>query len=177
MQNGNGLAGGASVLPRTEREASRRNVIKAWLERIIRTGSYHAFEDLHIDVVDSSLRKRGSWIPGGVECLTLASEELEAFGVPAVVALGLSLRSHDVPSGLDASSIGELESELEDSPPSLYLFDRGDEPWSNDRDCRPWSGLLGVPVEEKLAKYLREWCDDEDGEFRRSFWFTVADRR
>ena len=61
---------------------------------------------------------------------------------------------------------------MDDSPPSLYLFEQGSEPWRSDSDFREVIGDYMPATNLKLRTFFREWFDDNDQTFRRSFWLA-----
>jgi hypothetical protein len=85
--------------------------------------------------------------------------------------MGYSLKSASQPQGLRVSALADIVREVDVSPPSLYLFDRGEEPWLSDVDFIAYDALLNE-LGPQIGVYLREWYDDHDDEYRRSFWLA-----
>ncbi|MGH7427165.1 MAG: hypothetical protein ACREJ4_02190 [Candidatus Methylomirabilaceae bacterium] len=128
-------------------------------------------DDLHIDEVDDAYKDRSKWLEGAVACLEAAISIRDARNLQLTVALGMSLRSSALPLGVNFSNWTELERELDDSPPSLYL-------WTKEQDqvdihatrVTDLTRVLVVPTTVHLRKLFSEWCDTAEGEFRRTIW-------
>jgi hypothetical protein len=144
--------------------------IERWMRTTIASRRDLDFADLHLDEIDASYRSPESWISGAVTCLESALLLRNANQWPFVVAVGFSLTSNSVPSGLEIKTLGDLLPQLDMSPPSLYLFGQGSEPWQHDPQFRPWAGLLVIPTNLRVKAYFREWFDSNDEDYRRSFW-------
>ena len=95
----------------------------------IKTRGIERYDDLHVDQVDQHWRPRKHWISGGLEALQVAIELRESHRIPVGVALGCSLHAEGVTSWPALTSMQELSNQLDWSPPSLYLFHKGKEPW------------------------------------------------
>lgn len=149
--------------------------VEAWVERVVGSRSYRQFEDLHVDAVEAAFEARETWVSAAIALLDVAALQVGRLGAPVTPAVGFSLVSGEFPKGLSIESVDELTQELDDSPPSLYLFDRGAEPWRADDDCIEWGHSLGLVREAGLRYYLRQWIDDQDAEYRRSFWIAQRD--
>jgi hypothetical protein len=144
--------------------------IRSWMTRVIQEGTHASFDDLHVDEISDRFRDRTTWFDGGIECLQLSALIRNAEQRPFSVAVGFSLRSNPVPCGLQSNSVLDLTKEFDDSPPSLYLFEQGNEPWRTDKDFAEVSIDFQPRMNIRMRTYLREWFDENDADFRRSFW-------
>lgn len=86
------------------------------------------FDDLHIDQIEPAWKDRGLWIEGGLEAFRTAIELRDRNELPFAVGLGFSLEAGREPRGADFHGPEELRDRLDWSPPSLYMFHRGEEP-------------------------------------------------
>src|SRR5205823_7302631 len=81
------------------------------------------------DQIDNDWRDRECWLKGGLRAYELAISLRDDNRLDLTVALAFSLQSGEQPRGVDFTTSLELASEFDWSPPSLYLFRRGSEPW------------------------------------------------
>jgi CdiI N-terminal domain len=103
--------------------------------------------------IDPAWKDREYWIRGGVRALSMAVAARGRSAPGLTVALAFSLVSGPERRGADFNSRAELQERLDWSPPSLYLFRKGQEPW---RLLRNWSldGLTGREVDKPKAEIL-----------------------
>ena len=94
-----------------------------------------------------------------------------------MVAAGFSLLSVSTKDGSDFNDIEAVTGELDASPPSLYLFRAGREPWTTDVDFIPWIDLANSAKHEpNLFGYLRTWWDASEHSFQRSLFICGRTR-
>ena len=157
------------------KQAKKRSRIEHWMLGIIRDGGVQRFDDLHIDKIDSAWKSKSVWIDGGLEAFSLALEIRNLHRLSFDVGLGFSLEADDQLRGVDFRTREEFLQRLDWSPPSLYLFDRGQEP---DRQTAAAGGavqdidptILGLRGHARC--YYLEFKTQEDNEFRRSVFFV-----
>src|SRR5438093_10580277 len=102
--------------------------IQDWMHCVLRTGSWRTFDDLHIDqVVPGAARTQ--WVQEAARLFLLAAHVRSQVAPDFVVVLGFSLRPPHLPGGPPWGTAAELLQELDDSPPSLYLFQRDSDQW------------------------------------------------
>lgn len=106
----------------------RSEIIEQWMLAIIQDRGVRRFDDLHIDKIEPRWKDRREWIEGGLESFRIATAIRDANQLPFVVGLGFSLQSSDWRRGVDFHDPEEIRERLDWSPPSLYLFHRGQEP-------------------------------------------------
>jgi hypothetical protein len=106
----------------------REEAIERWMLTIVDDGGVDRLDDLHIDKIDSVWEHRAHWVDGALEAFRVARVLRDRNGLPFTVALAFSLRSGSRPRGIDFQTRSELEERLDSSPPSLFLFRRGEEP-------------------------------------------------
>lgn len=144
--------------------------IETWMLRVIEAKSYLQFEDLHIDEIDSEYRNPHSWLKGGIRCFQAALSIRTSRGFAFTVGLGFSLKCGPDRKGITFSRLEDVQAELDDSPPSLYLFDASGHPWFEDSDYVELGGEYGIAHNFRTRAYYREWRDENDNEFRRALW-------
>jgi hypothetical protein len=96
---------------------------------IAEDGGIERFDDLHIDKIDENWKPRQHWIEAGVKAYRIAVALRDKHELRFVVALGFSLEAGGQYRGVDFQTQEELQTRLNHTPPSLYLFERGKEPW------------------------------------------------
>jgi hypothetical protein len=105
----------------------REEAIENWMLTIVDDGGILRLDDLHIDEIDSAWKDRNRWVEGGLEAFRAARKLRDRHGLPLTVAVAFSLDSDGQRRGIDFQTRSELEEKLNWSPPSLYLFHRGEE--------------------------------------------------
>lgn len=149
-----------------------RERIQAWMRSVVDAERYAAFDDLHIDQVDAALVTPEHWLSGAVQVLQVAEGIRENDGFPVTVAVGISLESGPVRTGIGFDSLTEAERHFGSTPPSLYVFKRGEEPWSQGSDCGELGTAYRPDTNPDVQVYYCEWFDKNDSEFRRSLWLA-----
>ena len=146
--------------------------VELWMRETIRSGGYRSFADLHIDQIHPSFTLREGWIPASFTCLEAALRVRNRLDARFVVAVGMSLRSGPTPQGVNFTAMDELASEIDWSPPSLYLFEKAHSPWASDLNVKALSAKFHIPGNTPTRSYFHEWWDSNDAEFRRAVWIT-----
>jgi hypothetical protein len=148
---------------------SHQSKIQQWMEHVQITGGVERYDDLHIDLIDETWKNREMWISGGITALTLASSIRNAIDSELVVVLGMSLRT-DLKNSCIPNTASDLFEQLDQwTPPSLYLFRSGEEPWHHSRcNCRFVEGDFGHEDQQINGIYL-EFASSHR-ELRRSFY-------
>jgi hypothetical protein len=148
--------------------------ILKWIEHVQTSGGVDRYDDLHIDLIDSSWKPRAMWVVGGISALTLASSMQSAVEPGLVVVLGMSLLAEDVFYPIPDATCDLLEQLDKWTPPSLYLFRLGEEPWHNPGStCRFIERDLGSEGQQIKGIYLES--RSKDGEQRRSLFMIRAE--
>jgi len=147
----------------------REEIIEQWMLTIVSDGGIRRFDHLHIDQVDSEWSQRNKWIEGGLEALRIAIAIRNRNQLPFAVGLGFSLESGDHPRGVDFHTKEEFCERLDWSPPSLYLFHRGEEPHTESgiADVRGLDPSI-LSVEGDLRCYYLEFRQPDADEHYRS---------
>ena len=107
---------------------SSEEVIESWMRMVLETGGTERFDDLHIDQISPNRKHRETWVMGSMEAINVARKVWSRTAPDKVLALMCSLacESNECPP----DSTEELAAQMDWSPPSLYLFEPGSEPWS-----------------------------------------------
>lgn len=148
-----------------------REIIEKWMRRVVEEQLFSQFPDLHVDQIDPELKVRDRWFPGALRALETAMVVRNDNRWPVTVAVGISLTSGSAPMGVNFGNLNEVEEHFEWTPPSLYMFPLGEEPWK-DEDCTELSSEYRASSVPEMHTYFCEWYDKNDAEFRRSLWLT-----
>jgi hypothetical protein len=106
----------------------RVDVIDGWMQRILDTGGIERLDDLHVDTISPEWKEHETWVDGSSEAIKLARKSRSRIAPDKVLALMCSLTSES--SETPPASIEDLATQIDWSPPSLYLFEPYSEPWS-----------------------------------------------
>jgi hypothetical protein len=147
---------------------ARERSIEAWMLTIVQDGGVGRFDDLHIDQIDEQWKPRETWIHGGLEAFRLALKVRDHHQLPYVVGLGFSLKSEDqLPDG-DFQTGEEFMARVDWSPPSLYLFERGNKPSIATTVVRTLNRNLFPGLPQTASCYWTEFREMHTNEGRRS---------
>jgi hypothetical protein len=81
----------------------------------------------------------------------------------------MSLLGSTTPAGANFETLPEIAAMMDDSLPSLYLFEQETEPWRSDPDLREVTGDYLPATNLKVRSSLREWFDHNDQAFGARF--------
>jgi hypothetical protein len=130
------------------------------MQHILATGGIERFDDLHIDQIDPTWSERPQWIRGMAESLKAARSVRSNVAPNKVIALMCALG--DGPAKTPRN-VDELAAQLDWTPPSLYLFDVGKEPWAELRLTDKLLNLApdGFSALEASQIFLYEWHKED----------------
>lgn len=129
--------------------------------------------DVHVNELDDSLSPRDRWI-GGVQ--RVLAEGTVLIGAERTLAGCVSLRSSSERVGINFRDEAELFRELDRTPPSIYLFQVGSEPWNDqNHDFVRVDPPLALSILANATTLYLEYKEPLEAEFRRSLW--VVPRR
>jgi hypothetical protein len=149
----------------------REAAIEKWMLTIVDDGGVRRLDDLHLDKIDSAWKDRSRWVESGLEAFRLGRILRDRLGLPFTVALSFSLTSDSRPCAIDFQTRKELEEKLNWSPPSLYLFRRGEEPrhkmapGGSVQDLNP--SMFSIQGADALCCYM-EFLQQDAEEYWRS---------
>jgi hypothetical protein len=104
-------------------------VIERWMLQVSQDGGIERFDDLHIDQIDPRWKNRPLWAEASSSAFRSGVDVRNRLKLPLIVGLGMSLHSDTVVG--DDIGLAELITQVDWSPPSLYLFREGQEPGSD----------------------------------------------
>jgi len=140
----------------------RVQMIQDWMLTIVQDRGYEQYGELHIDKIDLGWKPREKWIEAGIEAFLLTVDLRDRNQLNFTVVLAYSLVSQRPLRATEIRTREELYSQLGSSPPSLYLFPKGDEPWSQSH-IRKARGIADSIVVKALQPDLlgrgigKEW--------------------
>jgi hypothetical protein len=120
----------------------RIRVIESWMMQVSEDGGIERYDDLHVDDIDPDWKNRNLWAEASYWTFQSAVEVRDKLKLPFTLGLGMSLRSDELEEG-HGIHLTQLISQVDWTPPSLYLFKRGQEP-GNDLDAAIHSGSIAA---------------------------------
>jgi len=146
--------------------------LQTWIEKCIIEKTYLDYNDLHIDELKKTFKKKKYWINGGVQVLKKANDILQKGFCNFTVSLALSLLSDEQPLGINFTNSKTLAQQFDDTPPSLYIFKKGTEPWIT-------MNTQIISLEDAIFDFFSlcyiEYKEEKELEFRRSVWISMKD--
>lgn len=140
---------------------NKEQIITTWINTAVGEGGIDRYDDLHIDQIDDSWASPDSWENAGIEALSLAVSVRDRLQLNIAVAVAWSLRTDGIRHTIGFEQKHYLGSEMNGSPPSLYLFRYGAEPWTqiNLRTKNVQKAIV-ESVDSENVRYasVRYWC-------------------
>lgn len=147
-----------------------RSIVE-WIHSAVLEGGHSKFDDLHVDEIDARYQDPISWVPASLDALNEASRIRDENGWRFTIALAIPLAPSKQSGDSKPQVIQDLIESLGDTPPSLYAFERGMEPWAQGPD--EFQRLSGLTTHDREAvAYLSERFDAEEGEHNRNVWIA-----
>jgi hypothetical protein len=144
--------------------------IREWMLATISNGGIDRLDDLHVDKIDESWKQRANWISASLHVFEVAVRLQRNLGLSVNVVLAFSLVDG---MGQTFDTEEKFESQLDRSPPSLYLFKAGDQKHlSNVVRFDPLPRALASRFPPGTKSFLLRWAT-EDGSVRRSVFVEV----
>jgi hypothetical protein len=166
------------VGPFPNKNIYHRRIVETWMADCVQNDGIKRHDELHIDRIDESWRESEFWIPASLEILDLATSIRDStWPRDLSVALAFSLRSTPQKSGVDFATKEELQERLGSTPPSLYVFARGREPWIQPEADgvtikRINDNIFGPSLGPKECFYM-EFKEAGQDEYYRSVFITA----
>ena len=108
----------------------RLGVVEGWMSQVVQDGGVERCDDLHIDVIDPEWKSRNLWAEAAYWAFQTAIEVRDRLKLPLTLGLGMSLCSDELRKD-ESVRLAQLISQVDWTPPSLYLFRPGQEPGSD----------------------------------------------
>lgn len=156
-----------------------KTIIESWMRSTLHEGGIDRYDDLHIDQIDKKWKVRTHWISEGLKALDLALEIRDQCQYAVTVALAFSLNASNVAKDFDYNTQEQLEADFDHTPPSLYLFRRGEEPWARERLATS-PGVQPQEIDRPLVSihtrhtrsYYLQFQQEGFGEYNRSLFIA-----
>jgi hypothetical protein len=149
-------------------ESQGETAIRDWMLATVSNGGIERLDDLHVNDIYEHWKARSSWIAAGLTAYASAVRLRRELGLDVTVALGFSLVDGEDGTKETFETQEEFESQLDWSPPSLYLFKAGDrQHLSGTLRFDPLPKPLMSQLPEGSKSFLLQWAE-EDGSIRRS---------
>lgn len=148
-------------------DSRHESKIREWMLATISNGGIERLDDLHIDHIDENWKQRTNWIPASISAYELAVMLQSNLGLNVQIALAFSLLDG---TGQTFDTEEEFQSQLDWSPPSLYLFRAGDHKHlSKTVGFDPLPKTLASRFPPGTKSFLLQWAT-EYGTQRRSIF-------
>ena len=148
-------------------DSQRERKIREWMLATASNGGIDRLDDLHVDDIDENWKQRANWISASIHAYELAMKLQSILGFNLKVALAFSLLDG---TGQTFDTEEEFESQLDWSPPSLYLFKTGDQQHlSNVVRFDPLPKAVASRFPQGTKSFLLQWAT-QDGSVRRSLF-------
>src|SRR5258708_26816605 len=115
------------------REHEHEQIIESWILTIIEDGGVMRYDDLHLDRIDNEWKVPNLWLPAAFHAQDMAIKIRNRHGLTLSVVVGFSLKGGMKKAGVNFKTRAQLEARFNQTPPSLYLFELGTEPWARDK--------------------------------------------
>ncbi len=149
----------------------RNERIRAWMKEVIERRSHQRYDDLHLDRIDPEYARPLTWLTAGAACLDAAISIRDDNRWPFSVALGMSLKAGPERIGRNFNDYQHIVGEFDWTPPSLYVFPKGEHSWLGGPELEELGPEYRAPTAAPNFAFFREWYDANDQEYRRSLWF------
>lgn len=132
--------------------------LKTWIDEVINGERWNNFSDLHIDEVDSKFTDKTTWIKSSLSLFDDLINLIDKSVYDAFLVIPLSSLSH--PSDLSTKQLDDLEDELDITPPSFYLFKKGDKNFENTLESAIYLGRMSENTKFKVYyKEEKQGCE------------------
>jgi hypothetical protein len=145
--------------------------LEEWLVEVLNKKDWNAFNDIHIDQLDSKVKK-AKWIKEGFFYFGELVILREKLAPKLLIALVFSLKGSTKYKGLNFNGVKEMTRELDSSPPSFYAFPKGFKPFNETIQRSLVIDNLYDVSKDNISLYY-EYLLEGDDEFRRSIIFLT----
>lgn len=126
--------------------------LQDWIDQVVSNKLWKKYADLHIDEIDSELKKRETWIVGSLFLLECVTPLIYKDNLDVILAIPLTCLSK--PSHTYFKELKEIEKELDLTPPSFYFFPKGEANY--EKTIRSSKYLAQISGKEKAEFYYDE---------------------
>ena len=109
-----------------------KEIIQSWFGSAVHEGGIDRYDDLHVDQIDAAWKSRSTWIAAALKSFEIAREVRGSYSgdTHLTIVIAFALVSESRPLGITFQNRSELENAFSSTPPSLYLFRKGGEFWT-----------------------------------------------
>ncbi len=146
--------------------------VQEWLTTVVTPPRSDNIDDLHVDEVSSEYETEAHWLNGALTCLQEALTLRDQQHWPVTIAVGISLTSSEIPQGPTFAKIQDIVMAYDGTPPSLYCFQKGSEPWVTEPGYTELPIAFRAPIADETRSYFYEFYYEDGQEYRRTFWIA-----
>lgn len=126
--------------------------LEAWIDEVIKGELWKKFVDLHIDEIDLKFTDKSTWIKGSLSLFNDFINLIDQSIYDVFLVIPLSSLPHS--SDLSTKHLDNLEHELDMTPPSFYLFKKGDKNFENTLESAIYLNRMSDNIKFKV--YYKE---------------------
>lgn len=138
------------------------NFLQNWVNQVINDKLWEKYVDLHINEIDKKFEKKQNWIKGGLFLLNCILSLIDRSRYDVFLVIPLSCTTRE--DSLVFTKLELLEEELDITPPSFYLFPKGER---NYLDTIKNTKYLDFFIKNMDVYYKEE---EENGEVYRTIY-------
>lgn len=132
--------------------------LQNWINQVISNRLWEKYVDLHIDEVDENFRQKQNWITGSLFLFNCILSLIDKDEYDVFLVIPLSCGPKD--GLISFTKLESLESELDITPPSFYLFPKGEK---NYEETIKSAKKLDVSIENTTIDiYYKEESENEE---------------
>lgn len=142
--------------------------LQNWINQVISNKLWERYVDLHIDEVDESFKQKKNWITGSLFLFNCVLPLIDKGAYDVFLVIPLSCVSKD--GLITFTKLESLESELDITPPSFYLFPKGEK---NYEETIKSAKKLDMSIENSdIEIYYKE--ENENEEYYRTLYLKSS---
>lgn len=142
--------------------------LRNWINQVISNKLWQKYADLHIDEVDQVFKQKQNWITGSLflfDCILSLIDRVN-YGVLLIIPLSCVSKEGLV----TFTKLESFESELDITPPSFYLFPKGEK---NYEETIKSAKKIDMIIENmNISTYYKE--ENENEEYYRALYLKSS---
>lgn len=142
--------------------------LQNWIDQVISNKLWEKYADLHIDEVDQTFKQKPNWITGSLFLFNCILSLIDKVNYDVFLVIPLSCVSKE--DLVTFTKVESLESELDITPPSFYLFPKGEK--SYEETIKSTKKLDVIIENMNVNIYYKE--ENENEEYYRTLYLKSS---